>query len=340
MRTLVLAVAVVMMAVCFSALTVSAAAPAAASSALPELSVTILERTPANATAPVFVPSRVSLTQVPINVTIVFENNETSGGPSHNLTIANSNGTAVISTGEVTPGSTATVNFTVQAMDNVTYQGTSFQPNRTSTGGIAFFDGDHPSTVGSLVLVGSGPVPTLYITVHGEEIGGAYRFSPAAIIIPQVPITLNITFMNNQSAASPVGHTFTINDNSGSPVIDTGLISAQTSVSFEFTINSMTNITYEGRSFTPGPPPSGSDNGTIQYYCIPHVSLGMKGAIILGTAVPTASTGANGVFLRAYWIGMIGIAAMIVWVGISYFVIKSSSPRFRDHREHVRKGLP
>ena len=31
---------------------------------------------------------------------------------------------------------------------------------------------------------------------------------------------------------------------------------------------------------------------------------------------------------------------MIVWVGISYFVIKGSTPRFKDNREHVRKGLP
>lgn len=340
MRTLVLVVALVMAAVSLSALTASAANSPAVPAAVPSLTVTVLERTPVNSTSPVFVPSLISLSQVPIDVTITFENNETTGGPNHNLTFADSNGTAVIDTGEVAPGANATVTFTIEAMDNVTYQGTSFRPNQTANGGIRFFDADHPSTVGAIELVGSGPVPTLYITVLGEQIGSNYRFSPEVIIIPQVPITLNLTFMNNQSAGSPVGHTFTINDKSGNQVIDTGLIPAQTSVQFQFTINSMTNITYQGRSFTPGPPPSGTDNGTIQFYCIPHVSLGMKGSIILGTAVPAPATGENGVFLRAYWIGMIGISAMIVWIGISYFVIKSSTPHFKDHREHVRKGLP
>jgi len=188
---------------------------------------------------------------------------------------------------------------------------------------------------------GPGPaVPILYIQVVGESVGGKYVFSPAVIIIPQVPIILNITFFNNQSVSEGVQHTFTVNDNKGNLAIDTGLVNPQANASFEFTVNSMTNVTYNGTGFQPGPPPLGSDNGTIQYYCIPHVGLGMKGTIILGSAVPAAGQPEKGMFLRAYWIGIIGIAAMIVWVGISYFVIKSSTPHFKDHKEHVRKGLP
>lgn len=182
-------------------------------------------------------------------------------------------------------------------------------------------------------------IPRLYIQVIGQPSGTSFTFTPAAIIIPQVPIILNITFYNNQPVSTLTNHTFTIDDTKGNHVINFPA-SPQTNVTFQFTINSMTNVTFANRSFQPGPPPSGTDNGTIQFYCIPHVTLGMKGSILLGSAVPPAAPEQNGIFLRAYWIGLIGIAAMLVWIGISYYIIKGSSPRFRDHREHVRKGLP
>lgn len=204
------------------------------------------------------------------------------------------------------------------------------------------------ASVPSPTPTASGPaVPELTIQIIGQTIGTKYTFSPSLILIPQVPIILNITFYNNQSVGSAVPHTFTINDNKGNPVIDTGLVQPQTNVTFQFTINSMTNVTFSNstvtnRSFTPGPAPTSSptDNGTVQWYCIPHVGLGMTGVIMLASAVPAAPQEQKGVFLRAYWIGMIGIASMIVWIGISYFVIKSSSPHFKDNRGHVRKGLP
>jgi len=188
-------------------------------------------------------------------------------------------------------------------------------------------------------------VPELSIQVRGEALGTSFVFVPAVILVPQVPIILNLTFYNNQSVSSAVAHTFTINDKQGNYGIDTGLVNPQTNVSVVFRINSMTNITYSNstvtnRSFTPGPPPLGTDNGTIQWYCIPHVGLGMKGTIALAGVQTAAGPEENGVFLRAYWIGLIGIAAMLVWIGISYYIIKGSSPRFKDNREHVRKGLP
>ena len=188
-------------------------------------------------------------------------------------------------------------------------------------------------------------VPELTIQIRGEALGTTFVFVPSVILVPQVPIVLNITFYNNQSVSSAIAHTFTINDNQGNPVINTGLMNPQTNASLRFRINSMTNITFSNstvtnRSFTPGPPPLGTDNGTIQWYCIPHVGLGMKGTIALAGVQSAAGPEQNGVFLRAYWIGMIGIAAMLVWIGISYYIIKGSSPRFKDHREHLRKGLP
>lgn len=185
-----------------------------------------------------------------------------------------------------------------------------------------------------------GPVvPILSIEVIGETVGTSYVFSPNVIIIPQVPITLNITFFNNQTPSTPpVYHTFTVNDQSGKRAIDSGPVNPQSNVSIRFTINSMTNVTYNGTSFKPGPYPNGPDNGTIEWYCIPHVSLGMVGTIVLGGFQPPSPS--KGVFIRAYWIGMIAIVAMLVWIGVSYFLIKGSSPRFKDNREHLRKGLP
>lgn len=204
-----------------------------------------------------------------------------------------------------------------------------------------------PARSGPSITTSAADVPELTIRIVAEQVGLSYVFAPKVLLIPQVPITMNVTFYNNQSVASGVQHTFTIDDKNGNRIIDTGLVSPQTNVSFQFTINSMTNVTFSNNtvtnlSFTPGPAPTQTpvDNGTIQWYCIPHVGSGMTGVIMLASAVPTAAQPEKGIFLRAYWIGMIGIAAMLVWIGITYYVVKSSSPHFKDNKAHVRKGLP
>src|SRR5712692_7356343 len=94
-----------------------------------------------------------------------------------------------------------------------------------------------------------------------------------------------------------------------------------------------TNITYKGASFTPE-----SSGQGIRWFCIPHRAAGMTGEILL--AGLTAPTPEKGILIRAYWIGIIGIAATLAWTIVSYFIIKSSSPHFKDHSEHLRKGLP
>ena len=82
---------------------------------------------------------------------------------------------------------------------------------------------------------------------------------------------------------------------------------------------------------------------TEQAFVLHHEdeTLGMVGHVVLGTgqSAPT-TTPAEGVFLRAYWIGLLGIAGTFLLIGISYFVIKGSSRHFRDHSEHVRRGGP
>ena len=83
--------------------------------------------------------------------------------------------------------------------------------------------------------------------------------------------------------------------------------------------------------------PEAGSNG-ILFFCIPHRGAGMTGQIVLASVPPAAAE--KGILLRAYWIGIIGIAVTLAWTGITYFVIKSSSRHFVDHAEHVRKGLP
>ncbi len=174
--------------------------------------------------------------------------------------------------------------------------------------------------------------PKLYVTV-GVDQTGATHFLPATIIIPQVDITLNITFVNNYTVGGGMIHTFSIDNTNAVREISTGLVDPGKNVSIEFHINSLTNITYNRTSFTPE-----SSGQGIRWYCIPHRGAGMVGEILL--AGLTAPTPEKGILIRAYWIGIIGIAATLVWLIISYFIIKSSSGHFKDHHEHLRKGLP
>lgn len=183
-------------------------------------------------------------------------------------------------------------------------------------------------------------VPTLTVLVEGRTVAGRQVFVPDVILVPQVPIELKITFYDNDT----MGHSFTINDQNKSRKIDTGVLAANATANVTFTVLTLTatsgTISYNGTSFAAEMGPSG-----ILWYCIPHRGTGvpgqgMVGQIELATAQGAATTPEKGVLLRAYWIGIIGIAAMIVWVGISYFVIKSSTPHFKDNRDHVRKGLP
>ena len=336
MRTLALVIAAALLTVSVGTLVapVEAAAPPT-----PSYSVTVFEVTLPNATAPAFSPNPVLIPEVPIILNLTFLNNDnTSSTAQYNVTVDNTTGVPVVWTGPLSAGQSATVRLTISSMDNVTYLGTSFRPSLTTSGGIAFYDALHPAATGEIDLAGGGGLPYLHTIVYGNTINGQPRFENPIITLPEVPIILNVTFLNNQTVASLVAHTFTIADSKGAVEIDSGLMAPQQSVSLQFTVNSLTNITYKGVSFVPQAPANGT--AAIQFYCIPHQSLGMLGMIVVGSFTPPVVVPQKGVLLRAYWIGMIGIAAMLVWIGISYFVIKSSSPHFKDHSEHLRKGLP
>jgi plastocyanin len=178
---------------------------------------------------------------------------------------------------------------------------------------------------------GAVPVPRYVLTIFGETNGTKQQFSQSLIAVSVVPIALNITFHNNDT----MGHSFTINDVNGTVRIDTGTIAGGQTRFLNFTVLSMTRIAYNRTSFQPEVSPPGG----ILFFCTPHRTAGMTGRIAMA-GVSTGTTPEKGILLRAYWIGIIGIAAMLLWTIISYFVIKGSSRHFRDHSEHVRRGGP
>jgi hypothetical protein len=181
-------------------------------------------------------------------------------------------------------------------------------------------------------VVQAVPIPRFALTILGETNGTKQQFSQTLIAVSVVPIELSVTFHNNDT----MGHSFTIDDVNQTPHrIDTGTLGPGQTKVLNFTVLSMTRILYNGTSFTPEVAPQGG----ILFYCIPHRGAGMVGRIAMA-GVTTPQTAEKGILLRAYWIGIIGIAATLLWTIISYFVIKSSSRHFRDHSEHVRRGGP
>jgi hypothetical protein len=181
-------------------------------------------------------------------------------------------------------------------------------------------------------VVQAVPIPRFALTILGETNGTKQQFSQTLIAVSVVPIELSVTFHNNDT----MGHSFTIDDVNQTPHrIDTGTLGPGQTKVLNFTVLSMTRILYNGTTFTPEVAPQGG----ILFFCIPHRGAGMIGRIAMAGVTTTQPT-EKGILLRAYWIGIIGIAATLLWTIISYFVIKSSSRHFRDHSEHVRRGGP
>jgi len=185
------------------------------------------------------------------------------------------------------------------------------------------------------------PPPRLYVTLVATSVGGNPRFTPqtadgqTVIIVPQVPVVVNITLIFDDT----FDHTFTIRSTEASD----NLISVDLPVStgrgnsktVEFTIVKQGQILFGSRNETVE-----TVGGRIKFFCIPHEAAGMVGYIAIGGAAEAAEPPEKGVFLRAYWIGLLGFAGTLLLVGISYFVIKGSSRHYRDHHEHIRRGGP
>ena len=178
----------------------------------------------------------------------------------------------------------------------------------------------HPSPGNGLTLESL----TLSVTVIGNATadGTGLFFEPNEIVVSPPPVLVNVTFINiDFVAASNVQHNFTLIVNGTfftTPLLDpgeTGFV--------EFWLN---------------------ETGEYPFFCaVPgHRGLGMEGVFIVGLTLgeTVGPAGPQGVELRAYWIGLIGIFSMIAVIIVAYFALKSESRHHTDHREHRRRGLP
>src|SRR5437879_11895655 len=88
-------------------------------------------------------------------------------------------------------------------------------------------------------------VPSAKLSVAaGVDPGDNVRFAPATILIPQVNLTLNVTFYNNYTTPG-INHTFSIY-NADMTLLDisTGDVAPGGTASIEFHNHTMTNITH------------------------------------------------------------------------------------------------
>ncbi len=145
-------------------------------------------------------------------------------------------------------------------------------------------------------------------------------FDKTEIILGPTPVFVNVTFLN-VDFTTDLPHNFTTR--LAGVFYTTPLLRPGETGWVEFWIN---------------------QTGTFPYYCaVPgHRAAGMAGAFIVTDtgAIGGPDTAPQGVALRAYWIGLIGIFAMVAVIIVSYFVIKYESRHHTDQREHRRRGLP
>jgi hypothetical protein len=191
------------------------------------------------------------------------------------------------------------------------------------------------------VVVGQEPdelPPTrVFFTMFLTSVDGKPVFVNDTLILPGPNTIVNITLINNDlDPGLGALHTFTINNgSSGAAEIDAALTSGET-MTVEFLVVSLSEIVYGGRSFVPE-----VEAGAIRFYCVPHWNFGMIGKIFIGGALAEpAEQEEQQIFLRAYWIGLIGFGGTILLIIVSYYLIKSSSRHFRDQKEHIRRGFP
>jgi len=168
-------------------------------------------------------------------------------------------------------------------------------------------------------------------------------FSPLRLLVPATGFLVNLTIIYDGQDFG--NHTLTFKLKTGDVLegTDREIVRGDT-VYMEFEVNETNKIKYN-------PTSRSAENGTLYqltekqggmyFYCIPHEGLGMKGTLVVGGETTATEGDAElGLFIRAYWIGLIGFAVMLLVVFISYYVIKSESRHHTDAREHQRKGLP
>jgi halocyanin-like protein len=148
-------------------------------------------------------------------------------------------------------------------------------------------------------LRGSSEV-TVEVGASGN--GGALAFAPAGIWIdPGTTVQFEWTGEGG-------GHN--VIADSGPASLDSGAAVTEAGVNYEYTFE-------EG------------DAGITNYYCDPHLALGMKGAVAVGSEVPTVETGGGGegsnvpqVPESAKTLGVATTFAMVATLGLAFFFLK------------------
>jgi hypothetical protein len=163
----------------------------------------------------------------------------------------------------------------------------------------------------------------VFLTVVGSGTSDPFAlfFDKSEIIVGPTPVFVNVTFIN-MDTENGLQHNFTTILNS--TFHSTPLLQAGETGWVEFWIN---------------------DTGRFPYWCAVgnHREDGMEGFFVVtdtGEIGGPSEAGPEGVALRAYWIGLIGIFSMVAVILVSYFVIKYESRHHTDQREHRRRGLP
>lgn len=184
---------------------------------------------------------------------------------------------------------------------------------------LAFFLLALPSVGGDHQIAGV----EVYLTVVGGGTADPFSlfFDKSEVILGPTPVFVNVTFIN-MDTENGLQHNFTTFLNG--TFHETPLLQVGETGWVEFWIN---------------------DTGRFPYWCEVgnHREDGMEGFFVVtdtGEIGPSEEVGPQGVALRAYWIGLIGIFSMIAVILVSYFVIKYESRHHTDQREHRRRGLP
>ncbi|MFD1586359.1 halocyanin domain-containing protein [Halorientalis brevis] len=154
---------------------------------------------------------------------------------------------------------------------------------------------------------GSG---TVTVQTGAQGNGGAFAFEPAAVQVdPGTTIQWEWTGEGG-------GHN--VVDEEGA--FDSGTPVAEAGVNFEHTFE---------------------EEGVFLYYCAPHKSLGMKGAVVVG-ALPEGGGGGGeaaaevdpehmGVPFQAHWVGIVTMLMMFVTLIFTFFLLKYGESSHASH---------
>jgi len=146
------------------------------------------------------------------------------------------------------------------------------------------------------------------VQVGAQANGGAYGFSPAAVHVD------NGTTVKFEWTGEGGTHNV-ISDGDGP--LDSGSAVDTSGVEYEYTFE---------------------EDGIYKYYCVPHEALGMKGAIVVGSDYPTASSGGGdggdggevetlnpeeaGVPIQPHFVGIGAGLAMVLSTIFAFYVLK------------------